>query len=139
MCNIDKDLLQKYIDKDIEPLEKILLENHLLSCPQCRKDLNQLKIMEWDLNNINLPKAPKDLAAVRSTALDKCFKTIDEKENSLTSKDIIDLQYSNLKNTVSFINYLPGRKLVESAFKKNATKNTKETKSKSLISKIIGL
>jgi len=139
MCNIDKDLLQKYLDKDIDPLEKILLENHLLNCSQCRKDLNQLKIMEWDLNNIDLAKAPKDLANVRNTVLDKCFETIDKRDNSLTSKDIIDLQYKNLKNTVSFINYIPGKTIVESAFKKATTKDTKETKSKSLISKIIGL
>jgi len=131
MCNIDKGLLQKYLDKDIDPLEKILLENHLLNCSQCRKDLNQLKIMEWDLNNIDLPEAPKDLAAVRSTALDKYFEDIDESKTSLGAKGIMNLQYSNLKHIVSFVNYLPG--------KKTTTKNTTQTKNKSLISKIIGL
>ena len=127
------------MDKDIDPLEKILLENHLLSCPQCRKDLNQLKIMEWDLNNINLPKTPKELTAIRNAALDKYFETTDESETSFGRKDIMNLQYRNLKNTVSFINYLPGKKIVENAVRKAAVKSTRETKKKSLLSKIIGL
>lgn len=139
MCNLDKDLLQRYMDKDIDPLEKILLENHLLSCPQCRRDLNHLKIMEWDLNNIAIPKVPKELTAVRNAALDKYLKTIDENETSFEKKDIINLQYRNLKKTVSFINYLPGKKIVENAVRKAAAKSTRETKNKSLLSKIIGL
>lgn len=139
MCNLDKDLLQRYIDKDIDSLEKILLENHLLNCPQCRKDLNQLKIMEWDLNNIDLPKVPKELAVIRNAALDKYFETIAESETTFERKDIMNLQYKNLKNTVSFINYLPGKKLVENAVRKAAAKNTRQTKNKSLLSKIIGL
>ena len=139
MCNLDKNLLQSYIDKTIGSLEKILLENHLTNCPQCRKDLNQLKIMEWDLNNIDLPKIPKDLAAVRNAALDKYFETIDENETSFGTKDIVNLQYSNLKHIISFVNYIPGKKIVENSVKKTTTKNTNQAKNKSLLSKIIGL
>jgi len=139
MCNLDKDLLQKYIDKDIEPLEKILVDNHLATCSQCRKDLNQLKVMEWDLNNIDLPKVPKDLVIVRHAALDKYFEAIDTRETSSGTKNIMNLQYKNLKHIVSFVNYLPGKKTIEASFKKTATKNTKQTKNKSLLSKIIGL
>ncbi len=139
MCNVDKALLQKYIDKDIDQLEKIILENHLLNCPECRKDLNQLKVIDWDLNSLTLPKAPKELASIRSSAINTYFETLDKGDTSFESKDIMNLQYRNLKNTVSFINYLPGNKIVQSAFKKATTKYTKETKNKSLFSKIIGL
>jgi len=139
MCNLDKDLLQKYIDKDIEPLEKILLDNHLANCSQCRKDLNQLKIMEWDLHNIDLPKVPKDLTTVRNAALDKYFETINGNETSFGAKNIINIQYSSLKHIINFVNYLPGKKIVTGSAKKAIAKNTKKAKNKSLLSKIIGL
>lgn len=136
---MDKDLLQKYIDKDIAPLEKIVLENHLLSCPECRKDINQLKVMDWDLNNLDIPEVPKELASIRSSALDTYFVALDKEDTSFESKDILNFQYKNLKNTVSFINYLPGKKMVQNAFKKTTTSSNRETKNKSLLSKIIGL
>ncbi|KUO53131.1 MAG: hypothetical protein APF76_03570 [Desulfitibacter sp. BRH_c19] len=139
MCKMDKDLLQKYIDKDIAPLEKIVLENHLLSCPECRKDINQLKVMDWDLNNLDIPEVPKELASIRSSALDTYFVALDKEDTSFESKDILNFQYKNLKNTVSFINYLPGKKMVQNAFKKTTTSSNRETKNKSLLSKIIGL
>lgn len=139
MCNMDKDLLQQYIDKDIDQLEKIFLDNHLLSCPECRKDLNQLKVMDWDLNNLVMPKAPKELASIRSSVLDTYFASINKDDTSFESKDILNFQYSNFKNTVSFINYLPGKKMVQNAVKKATTNNSKEVKNKSLFSKIIGL
>ncbi len=139
MCNMDKDLLQKYIDKDIDQLEKIVLENHLLSCPECRKDLNQLKVMDWDLCSLSLPKTPNELASIRSSVLDSCFATLEKEGSSFESKDVMNLQYRNLKNTVSFINYLPGKKMVQNAFKKATLNSPKETKNKSLFSKIIGL
>jgi hypothetical protein len=60
--------------------------------------------MEWDLNNIDLPKVPKDLTAVRTAALDKYFETVDNSETPFGTKEIMDLQYKNLKHIVSFVN-----------------------------------
>lgn len=48
MCRMDPDVLQDYIDGTIEPLEKIVLEEHLRVCSDCRIELNRLKIVDWD-------------------------------------------------------------------------------------------
>ena len=41
------DLLHQYIDGALEPLENIILSEHLAGCQSCRRELNQLKLLDW--------------------------------------------------------------------------------------------
>jgi anti-sigma factor RsiW len=63
------DLLHQYIDGELGPLEKIILEEHLLSCPASRRELNQLKLLDWELKHQPVIELPAELASCRMTAL----------------------------------------------------------------------
>lgn len=63
------DLLQLYVDGEINPLVAILLQEHLSSCPVCRRELNQFKLLEWELSHQPTVEVPDELAAYRRAAL----------------------------------------------------------------------
>lgn len=144
MCELDPFLLQEYIDGSIGPVEKIVLEEHLRQCSNCRKELNHLKIMEWDMKNFyqEIIDIPSELANLRNQVLEECARKESEstlaKEGAITLRDVVSLQASNFSNTFMFLNLLPG------LIRKNETK-TKEQKKRKLESKknylmkIIGL
>jgi len=143
MCKFDKDLLQEYIDGLIQPLERILLEEHIKYCKECRQDLNQLKILDWDLKHREEVEIPLELSSLRRATLEEYFTSVD-KEQSRISDDILDksLTYSTLKNTVHFVQFLPGKSIVNAAVKSKERlvpkKDTKNPK-KGPLQRIIGL
>jgi predicted anti-sigma-YlaC factor YlaD len=74
-CNIDKYLLYEYMDKTIDPLERIFLEQHLKTCTGCRKDLTQMKLLLWEMDEIKESEmeVPSDIYKTREAALSEVF------------------------------------------------------------------
>ncbi len=112
------DYLPLYMDEELPPLEIILLEEHLQTCRDCRRELNQLKILEWDLKKqFNMAEVPSHaLAACREKALAEHFPSSAEKklQNEVKSPAmvVVGLQLTTLKNSLSFCSYLPGSGLL---------------------------
>ena len=53
-----RELLNDYLDDQLSSLEKMLVEEHITSCSACRRELNQLKLLDWELRHqpgIDLP------------------------------------------------------------------------------------
>ncbi len=50
-CKLDRVLLQDLLEDIIDPVEKLVVEEHLKICKECRKELTELKLLFWDLNN----------------------------------------------------------------------------------------
>lgn len=110
MDNKYSDLLHQYIDGELGPLEKIILEEHLLSCPASRRELNQLKLLDWELKHQPAIELPAELAACRTTALKAhmAVSTAGEKrQKSSVTKDLWRMQLRILQNSSSFISINP--------------------------------
>jgi len=75
MCNMNKQLLYSYADDSIEPLEKIILEEHLKYCEECTDELIKIRNMEYELTTFDFEdkKIPLNLYASISKYDEKTF------------------------------------------------------------------
>lgn len=140
MCNMDVRLLHDYIDGLMGPAEKIILEEHLRLCPTCRKELNRLKILDWDLGRFYGEEltVPVELPSLRQRVLEECAREEVLRlgdEGGFELKDVFSLQVSTFNNSLKFVGLIPGLRGNENIEKHKARK----TKKKSLLRKIIGL
>ena len=118
MCRMDPDLLQEYIDGTIGTLEKVVLEEHLRVCPDCQRELNRLKIMDWDLGEFFEEKTalPPELSVLRATVLNRCLR--DEREEatqragedtgSFGMRDLLSIQLATFNNSLQFVGLMTG-------------------------------
>ena len=121
-------LLQQYIDQEINPLEKMILEEHLLSCRTCRRELNQFKLLDWELKHQPAIELPAELAAYRMAALKTHFADIEPQRKSSMIRDLGRLQLQVLVHASSFMGYNPVNRTVKRTF----------TRSLSLLGKMAG-
>jgi len=109
MCRMDENFLQEYIDGSLEPLEKIILEEHLRTCPACAKKLNGLKLIDWDLRQIFREEGelPAELSSLRAKTIRSCFSGEQEQDSrGITSRDIWNIQLATFNNSLKFITLL---------------------------------
>ncbi len=136
MCEINRELLHEYLDRELNVLEAELLEEHLKTCPECRRELNQLKILDWDLRfheHINIPH--HKLAKLRKNTYDHCFEELESLQDNASLADVYRIQTSSMKLAVNYMQFLPGANLI-----KTAGNNTRNYVGKKLdIRKIISL
>ena len=85
------------------------MEEHLKLCPQCRRELNRLKLIDWDLRKIydETVPVPAQLSYCRESALQVCFEGETAGED-FTLADLLNLQASNFANSFRFIEFMPG-------------------------------
>jgi predicted anti-sigma-YlaC factor YlaD len=62
-CLMDRVLLEEYVEGLSDPLEKILVEEHIKTCPCCRNEITELKLLSWELRNLAMQKVeyPEEL------------------------------------------------------------------------------
>lgn len=128
-CNFNRTLLQDYLDRETGPLENLLLEEHLRTCPECRTEMEQLMVLFRGLETPSETALPEALAQRREDTinrwLDGNFKTPVGKEIGQRAKSGSDLKTAGanlssvlsatwhgqeiwIKQAVSFVNYVPG-------------------------------
>lgn len=111
-CEGHPELLQEYIDDELNEVETILLEEHLMNCSSCRRELNQLILVDWQLRRINrsveIPEA--ELSKRRQAALAECLEDNAMKDSG-EIKDLYNVQISAFRKSVEFMQFLPGAKL----------------------------
>jgi hypothetical protein len=119
---VDTSLLQDLLEETIDPLEKIFIENHLKICRQCRRELSELKLVFYDLDNkANYEtEIPSELDILGEDLIDTFLG-----KSKSTSKKIIEMQVDNIKMTGKFIEFLPGAKQAPKALKQ-ASKGLKK-------------
>lgn len=111
-CNFDKVLLHEYLDQELDPLLTIILDEHLAVCPECRKQLNHLKILDWDLRFADQFEIPgKQLRELRTRTLDMCFA--DEKNDPSSLLDLYRVQTHAASYAVNYVQYIPGSSLLK--------------------------
>ena len=138
MCQLEQKFLHEYIDGSLEPLERIILEEHLRGCLVCRQELNRLKIIDWDLHKLYEEEIsiPPELVKLRQKVLKNCLSEETSQATNtgaISSSDIWNLQVATLNNSLKFITLLSAKSRNEK------TKTPKPSKKSSLLRKIIGL
>ena len=59
-CERAWELLSQQLDEPLSPQEKQELEEHLAACPSCRKDKEDLELLDQALRNLGEIQAPAD-------------------------------------------------------------------------------
>jgi len=52
-CKFDAALLHDYLEGTIDDLDRIFVEEHIKVCKKCKRELTMLKLLFWELNEIN--------------------------------------------------------------------------------------
>jgi hypothetical protein len=115
------DLLQQYIDRDLGALEAMILEEHLAGCQTCRRELNQLKLLDWDLQHQPVVELPPELAIMRTDAVKTCLAAVSSDKKSAPLTKSWHYQQHVLQHTFSFINYNPVNRFVARSVKKSVS------------------
>lgn len=107
-CKLDVTLLQDLLEGMIDPIEKLFVEEHLKSCKKCRKELAELKLLFWDLNDktnydINIPV---ELDQIK----DSLLQEFAVKPTKNTTEIVLDVQRKNARAAGMFLGYVPGVK-----------------------------
>jgi anti-sigma factor RsiW len=113
---MDTDILQEYIDDCLEDFEKLILQEHLKNCEMCRRELAQLKVLDWDLRHLPID-IPQEFGRVRQASLhDLEPPTISHQG----IKGILALQRQIFAHSASFVHFMPSTKMIRNAQSKVA-------------------
>lgn len=114
-CKFDEFLLHEYLDGTIDPLEKIVLEEHLKNCTLCRKELTELKLLMWELESLDEMDIPPEITLLRTKALGELAPA--ENQN-FGIKEFIHVQRNIFRQAASFLEAVPGIKSGAAAIEK---------------------
>ena len=97
ICRLDKNFLYSYADGTIEPLEKIIVEEHLKYCSECNHELEEIKNMDRELETLKYDDIdiPDRLSLLSELIVENCMN---EKEQSDSN-----VQYNNFKEGMKLI------------------------------------
>jgi hypothetical protein len=107
-CKLDRVLLQDLLEDIIDPVEKLVVEEHLKTCKECRKELTELKLLFWDLNNKSNYEItlPAEVDEIKDAILERVAGNVSQS----TTKIILNIQRKNVRAAGMFLDYVPGVK-----------------------------
>lgn len=76
-CQFDDMLLYDYLDQTLDTEELLTVERHLSACPSCRKKLSEMKLLYYELDNLEDIQVPDEVDQIRSLIVESAFS--DEK------------------------------------------------------------
>jgi len=122
-CMFDKDLIQKYADNTIDPLEYIFLKEHIGYCEECRKETELSMALESVLESF-FSNAPGEgsLSSVITGLVDDCMYELNWREKlkfSLGRR--IAVSKSVFNNSTRFLSMLPGGKRLKRNTKRSSS------------------
>lgn len=143
-CKFDKNIIQKYIDNTIEPLELIVLKEHIAVCQDCKFELELMSKLEDSMYQYfeNLPDGDM-LDAFSMKMLQECYKGTPYQNFKNGMVKAWDINKAMVSNASRYAGYLPGSKLAASVTKKagkrlnTAVKNYAKNSLKKLVANAI--
>ncbi|WP_041917203.1 zf-HC2 domain-containing protein [Desulfitobacterium dehalogenans] len=107
-CKLDKLLLQDLLDDTLDPIEKLFVDEHLKICPECRKELNELKLLFWDLSDKSTYEIelPPELDQLKGILLEQ----VSEPSSQSSFTALVEIQRKNIRSASRFLDYVPGVK-----------------------------
>ncbi len=121
-CRFDRNIIQKYIDNTIEPLEYIFLKEHLAYCSECKEELEVLSRIDEALYCVfeEIP-CHMDMEAMIGKVVEDClYESEKKKKLRFALKKAAEVSVNVVENTTRFTHYLPGNKLISAGSKKAA-------------------
>lgn len=118
-CRFDREILQKYIDNTIEPLEFIFLKEHLKVCAECKDELDFLKAVDSSLisyfnQNDYSEEVEKKVASLIGKLIEERIHQAGGKRKILNR---LSKSFENgrgiANSAICFINYIPGNKTIK--------------------------
>lgn len=108
-------ILQEWLDNSWGDAEHSIINEHIKGCADCRQSINQLKILDWDLAHLSIPRPDQaDLDRVRRAAEQQIAGEIDaDQVGSLGAADVYNVSLGNLKYAAYYTNFLPVTRWVE--------------------------
>lgn len=122
-CIFDKNIIQKYADNTIDPLEFIFLKEHVSYCDECRKEMDLLMTLENGLEKF-FSAAPEvnDLELMITKLVNDCMYELNRREKfKYTLNKGMEIGSSIIDNSIRFIGYIPGSKSMNKGVRKSAS------------------
>ena len=122
-CVFDKEIIQKYADNTIDPLEFIFLKEHINYCGECKKELDLVMTLENELDKFfdDNPKV-SDLDLLITQLVDDCMYEVNKREKlKYMINRGIQMGSGIMDNSLRFIEYLPGSRRIGKGFRKTAS------------------
>lgn len=109
-CSIDIDLIQEYLDNTLDPLHKVILEEHLKTCEYCMLQLEEMQILFGNLDIMAEMKIdiPPEVDELRNKTLDKL--PLSSGSSHFGVKEMIYIQKEIMEKAGMFLQYMPGVK-----------------------------
>jgi hypothetical protein len=118
-CKFDKDLIQNYLDNTIEPLELIILKEHIAVCQDCKFELDLMSKLDNSMyEHFNSMPNNDLLDAFSMHVLDACYKGSKFKSFKAGVSKTLQINKMVVSNSSRYASYLPGSKLAANAAKK---------------------
>lgn len=122
-CSFDKEIIQKYVDNTIDPLEFIFLKEHLNYCVECRKELDLVMTLENELGKFfGEDGGSKELDFLINKLVDDCIDEV-ERRKKLKYAIIKGIELSGriVGNSTRFVEFIPGSRRVGKGVRKTAS------------------
>lgn len=107
-CSMKEELLQEYIEGNLNPAEEAIVEEHIKNCEGCKREVTSLKLLMWELDGLKDLDVPSDAAAAGRKAVDEFERSRKTKSQSTVS--IVKKQMEVMKISGLFLDYVPGFK-----------------------------
>ena len=122
-CGFDREIIQKYADNTIEPLEFIFLKEHINYCEACRRELDLTMTLENELDKFfDFDAEEKDLDLIISRLVDDCMYELNKREKlKYAFNKAIEVGNGIMDNSFKFVEYIPGSKVLGKGVKKTAS------------------
>lgn len=118
-CKFDKDLIQNYVDNTIEPLELIVLKEHIAVCQDCKFELDLMTKLDSSMYEYfnNLPNNDM-LDDFSMNVLSECYENSNSKGIKAGISKAWQINKMVVSNASRYTSYIPGSKLAANTAKK---------------------
>lgn len=122
-CGFDREIIQRYADNNIDPLELIFLKEHINYCGGCRKELELVMALESELDNIfDEDFDLKNLDILVTKIVDDCMSQLNKREklkyllgkSMKTGKTVVN-------DTVRLAGHIPGMRYLGKGVRKTGS------------------
>lgn len=121
-CGFDREIIQKYADNTIDPLEFIFLREHINYCGECRKELDLSMTLENELNKFfDDDSGVKDMDIMITRLVEDCMSGLNKREKlKYALNRARRIGRGIMDNSLKFTEYIPGRKAIGKGAQKTA-------------------
>jgi len=121
-CCFDKEIIQRYVDNTIDPLEFIFLKEHMSYCGECRRELDLVMTLENQLSKFfDDDTEAKELDLLITKLVNDCMDEVEKsKKLKYAINKGIEMGSHIVDNSIRFVEFIPGSKRMGKGVKKTA-------------------